>query len=421
MDQLRLRYATLGFIALTLVPSSWATFSRVESMGKRADFFMDDISIFDNPANMNIFPNFLIGELGTYRQPQDSLAASAQVRRNLDPSNGWFGGIFSYSLSKNKESGNLYPQVSIGGAFNRIDEDLAALLPDSADGKPVPQPATNFDGFLGMTLANGGMLGSHIYVGIEEGADLENGQILQGSYDPNVNVYMMRGDLGLNWPIARNVDGELSVGLAAVSFGPKNIDPEYSYFIKGRAFSTLEVINGELVPIFNYSVLQAPGHTLTKLHFGLGVNVSLDRGFFWLGVQGMFDEDERSKMSGANFVSTSPSTRDEAIRGGLVSFGIERNIWWDWLVLRVGGQKEITYRDIRDNSIGGLGNYNYIFTNPTADGSPDDAVGFGIGINIEEKLKVDATLAEDLPYTFGNLFSGPQHHLISRISATYSF
>ena len=53
--------------------------------------------------------------------------------------------------------------------------------------------------------------------------------------------------------------------------------------------------------------------------------------------------------------------------------------------------------------------------------SINDAVGFGVGINIEEKLKVDATLAEDLPYTFGNLFSGPMHHLVSRISATYSF
>jgi hypothetical protein len=48
-------------------------------------------------------------------------------------------------------------------------------------------------------------------------------------------------------------------------------------------------------------------------------------------------------------------------------------------------------------------------------------VGFGIGINVEEKLKVDATLAEDILYTFGNLFSGPTHHVISRISATYSF
>ena len=118
----RLKLTALGFLVLGTVQTSWATYSRVESMGKRADFFMDDISIFDNPANMNIFPNFLIGELGVYRQgPGDT---SANVRRNVDPANSWFGGIFSYSLSKNKESGNLYPQISLGGAFNRRDEEL---------------------------------------------------------------------------------------------------------------------------------------------------------------------------------------------------------------------------------------------------------------------------------------------------------
>ncbi len=417
----RLKLTALGFLVFGTVQTSWATYSRVESMGKRADFFMDDISIFDNPANMNIFPNFLIGELGVYRQaPGDT---SAGVRRNIDPSNSWFGGIFSYSLSKNKESGNLYPQISLGGAFNRRDEELFMLLPDSADHMAVPDPATNFDGFLGMTLSNGGMLGSHVYVAMQEGANVQNGVVNPTSISPDVNLYVLRGDLGLNWPIARNIDGELSVGMATISYGPQNIDPEMSYFVKGRAFSTLEIINGELVPIFNYSVLKAPGREYTKLHFGLGVNVSLDRGFFWLGAQGLFDEDDHTGTTTAGgktvYDHTSNSKTDQTIRGGLVSFGIERNVWWDWLVLRVGGQKEITYRD-QTSTLPGQ-SFNFIYTNPTNDGSINDAVGFGIGINIEEKLKVDATLAEDLPYTFGNLFSGPIHHLVSRISATYSF
>ncbi len=422
----------LGFLVFGAVVPSWATYSRVESMGKRADFFMDDISIFDNPANMNIFPNFLIGELGTYRQSQsgapvtaaDSIAASADVRHNMDPANSWFGGIFSYSLSKNKESGNLYPQISLGGAFNRKDEELFMLIPDSADGNPIPEPATNFDGFLGMTLSNGGMLGSHVYVAMEEGANQQNGMRV-GAPSPDINAYLLRGDVGVNWPIARNVDGELSLGTAWISYGPKSIEPEISYFVKGRAFSTLEIINGELVPIFNYSVFQVPGRTYTKLHFGLGVNVSLDRGFFWLGAQGLFDEDETNGMTtnpldgSVSYNHLGLSHEDQTMRGGMMSFGIERNIWFDWLVLRVGGQKEITYRDKTSTNPGET--FNYVFTNPTGDGTTGDAIGFGIGINVEEKLKVDATLAEDLPYTFGNLFSGPQHHLISRISATYSF
>jgi hypothetical protein len=305
-----------------------------------------------------------------------------------------------------------------------VDEDLAALIPDFADGFVVPKPATNFDGFLGMTLSNGGMLGSHVYVAMQEGANLDNG-VIKGQADPSINVYVLRGDIGLNWPIARNVDGELSIGTASISYGPKSIDPEMSYFVKGRAFSTLEIINGELVPIFNYSVLKAPGREVTKLHFGLGVNVSLDRGFFWLGAQGLFDEDNKTGMKTdsvtgqVSYLERDPANTDQTIRGGLISFGIERNVWWDWLVLRVGGQKEITYRD--QTSTDPTQSFNFIYTNPTNDGSINDAVGFGIGINIEEKLKVDATLAEDLPYTFGNLFSGPIHHLISRISATYSF
>jgi len=427
----RLKLTALGFLVFGTTLPSWATYSRVESMGKRADFFMDDISIFDNPANMNIFPNFLIGELGTYRQAQpgtpmtaaDTLAASANVRRNMDPANSWFGGIFSYSMSKNKESGNLYPQISLGGAFNRKDDELFALLPDSADSQPLPEPATNFDGFLGMTLSNGGMLGSHVYVAMEEGANQRNGKVI-GTPSPDINAYVLRGDLGVNWPIARNVDGELSVGMASISYGPKSIDPQVSYFVKGRAFSTLEIINGELVPIFNYSVLQAPGRTYNKLHFGLGVNVSLDRGFFWLGAQGLFDENETKGIAHnpdgtVSYNHLSAVHEDQTIRGGLISFGIERNVWWDWLVLRVGGQKEISYRDQTSNIAGQT--FNYIFTNATSDGTPGDAVGFGIGINVEEKLKVDATLAEDMLYTFGNLLSGPEHHIISRISATYSF
>ena len=427
MIQARLPLMAAGLLVLGNVQSTWATYSRVESMGKRADFFMDDISIFDNPANMNIFPNFLIGELGVYRQGPGN--TSAEIRTNMDPANSWFGGIFSYSLSKNKESGNLYPQISLGGAFNRRDEELLQLVPDSVwDGAktvPVPEPATNFDGFLGMTMANGGMLGSHVYIAMQEGANQVNGHI-QGSPSNDINLYVLRGDIGLNWPVARNVDGELSVGGAVISYGPNQIDPEYSYFVRGRAFSTLEIINGELVPIFNYSMLKAPGREQMKLHFGLGVNVSLDRGFFWLGAQGIFDEDSKTGMVRNNdstvvYNYANNRNTDQTMRGGLISFGIERNVWWDWLVLRVGGQKEITYRDQTSNSGNPLETFNYIYTNPTNDGTINDAVGLGVGINVEEKLKVDATVAEDLPYTFGNLFSGPAHHLINRISATYSF
>jgi hypothetical protein len=48
--------------------SAFATFARVESMGKNTTYIMDDVSIFDNPANINLYPNFLIGGFGPYTE-----------------------------------------------------------------------------------------------------------------------------------------------------------------------------------------------------------------------------------------------------------------------------------------------------------------------------------------------------------------
>ena len=109
---------------------------------------------------------------------------------------------------------------------------------------------------------------------------------------------------------------------------------------------------------------------------------------------------------------------------GTITFGIERNIWWDWFVIRVGGQKSILYTkcDVNEKNKSGQGicreDGNFFSTNPLADGTADDHVGFGFGINIEEKLKIDVTVAEDL--LFRNPFQG-EGRIFSRISATYSF
>ena len=90
----------------------------------------------------------------------------------------------------------------------------------------------------------------------------------------------------------------------------------------------------------------------------------------------------------------------------------------------VGGKKSILYtscdQDPRNVGKSGvcLENGNFFSTNPLADGSFDDHVGFGFSINIEEKLKIDVTVAEDLLYR--NPFQG-EGRLFSRISASYSF
>jgi hypothetical protein len=57
--------AAFGILGLG---SAFATFARVESMGKNTTYIMDDVSIFDNPANINLYPNYLIGEFGLYNE-----------------------------------------------------------------------------------------------------------------------------------------------------------------------------------------------------------------------------------------------------------------------------------------------------------------------------------------------------------------
>ena len=133
------------------VGSAFATFARIESMGKNTTYIMDDVSIFDNAANINLYPNYLIGEFGPYTQ-------NVETGKNQDPMYPNFGGIFSISLG---DENNPDPRISIGGLFGRINSELFRYLPTKVVGEnvrdtsKVPETVTNFDGFLGGTLSNG--------------------------------------------------------------------------------------------------------------------------------------------------------------------------------------------------------------------------------------------------------------------------
>ena len=202
---------------------------------------------------------------------------------------------------------------------------------------------------------------------------------------------------------------------------------------KSRAFFTLEALDGELVPAFSMKLIQAPGIEDKHAQVGLGINVALDRGFFWLGGDFVWNKMRAHDwtfdyVTGASVYDASndkdPNWDERSDIGGMISFGIERNIWWDWFVIRVGGQKSILYTECDQNEKNKGKNGicvesgNFFTTNPLADGTADDHVGFGFGINIEEKLKIDVTVAEDM--LFRNPFQG-EGRLFSRISATYSF
>lgn len=413
------------------VGSVFATFARVESMGKKTTYIMDDVSIFDNPANINFYPNYLIGEFGTYTD--DVLAGT-----NQDPSQPSFGGIFALPL---KSTGSPDARISIGGLFNRIDTELFKYLPsrfigdNARDTTELPKTVTNFDGFLGGSFAGGNAVGLHVYIAHQDGGY----ETPSGVYQVNKNSYasIVRADAGINWQFRNSIDFEASFGLARIQYGPEHKgffdDGDFSYLGKTRAFFTLEAIDGELIPAASGSFIQAPGIRNKHAQVGLGINVALDRGFFWLGADFIWNQmkahdwefDYTTNQSTYNSQSADELMWDSRKEiGGEISFGIERNIWFDWFVIRVGGKKSILYtsckQDPRNSGNSGicLENGSFFSTNPIGDGTPDDHVGFGFGINIEEKLKIDVTVAEDL--LFRNPFQG-EGRLFSRISATYSF
>ncbi|MFP4522759.1 MAG: hypothetical protein ACLFQK_11505, partial [Fibrobacterota bacterium] len=173
-----------------------------------------------------------------------------------------------------------------------------------------------------------------------------------------------------------------------------------------RLFSAMSRINGELVPVVGFKNISVRNYLSRVIKGGLGANVTMDRGFFWAGLEVQSNVTEDSTVSAGETSKKAVSVP--------VSFGIERNIFWDWFVIRVGGRRTIS----KYHEANGTSGWE---SNVEGDGTPADMVGWGVGLNIEERLKFDLTIAEDFPFTFGNLVSGQQHHLASRISASYSF
>ncbi|MDR2555069.1 MAG: hypothetical protein LBC64_06525 [Fibromonadaceae bacterium] len=433
--------------------AAFATDARVESMGKSARFIMDDMSIFDNPANINLYPNFLIGELGVYN---GSRADSIKSGQNHDPWDPWFGGLFSLDIG-----GGV--ALSIGGVLGRKDERLLKYfpdfirVPDKTNGyqdHETPIPVTNFDGFLGASFGNTAT-GLHIYVA-HQGGITNDGRIAKEAFASALQL-----DGGVNIELSRDYQLEVAAGVARIQYGPSNhalFDSKLlSEFLNARFFYRINAIDGHLIPVVSVRNMHAPGRSEIDVNLGAGVDTKFERGFFWLGLTGFYNIQKAGEnwfWDGIGPIDTAASM-DEPGRGtyfrdlddggwgpgakarlqqigGIISFGIERNLWWDWFVMRVGGQKVIAYASYKKsddiefsvlcpsapNGIVCDKDGSYFVTNPVNDGTTDDNVGFGFGVNIEEKLKVDFAVSEDFP--FRNPFQGGGR-LISKISATYSF
>jgi hypothetical protein len=399
--------------------SSYATDARVIAMGRHDDFFMDEVSIFRNPANINLYPNMLYGSYGYY-----NLLAQDTVNRhrNRDPVDPFFGAIVSYSLNKKSDDQSQYPMVSVGAVFNRHDEVLDYITPGTdkffgGTRDSLVPPTGKVDLLFGYVLKNGGMIGIGGYGAFQSMTESRTGQDVFVSYETSC----YKGTAGINWPVAKSTNLEVSIGggiLRSKGDTMYNADPgsrgkeinaNNDIFWKGdiRFFSALTELNGDFVPHagVQHVTLHGDSVTFTDVTAGIGLNLHIDKGFFWAGVEGLYKD--------CSYYNDSMKTGV----GGRVSFGIERSILRDWFVLRVGGTKTILHTSF-DSS--GITRGRWDENNPS-DGTDNDLVALGCGVNVENRLRVDFVVAEDMPYTFSNLISGSAHHLFTRISATYSF
>ena len=406
----------LGWILFAgFAASCFATDARVLTMGRQDDFFMDDISIFRNPANINYYPNMLMGSMGIYTEEKgDTGQYSALQRKNRDPQKPFAGTILSYSLNQSSEGGNQYPLLSIGALFNRYDYMLDYISPQSdlftkalgANNNFLTDPLGKIDVIVGYAFPNGGMIGVGGYFAFQ------NEKINDLSFASN----LFKGNVGINWPIAKSMNIEASLDVSSLTGkGATDSTAEAALTIangdvsvKGdvRLFSALSSINGDFVPHLGIERISLYDGKYTNMDVagGLGVNINIDKGFFWAALEGLYESKEY-KFHGDTLTSGI---------GGRISAGLERNVIWDWWVWRIGINKKILYVTNGDDN----GRWEQ---NPEADASDNDFFAFGWGLNIENRFKVDVVLAEDVFYTWTNLISGTMHHLTNRITATYSF
>jgi hypothetical protein len=410
----------LGILVAGCWMSTYATDARVIAMGRHDDFFMDEVSIFKNPANINIYPNMVYGSYGMYRfQSSDTLASNS----NRDPVDPFFGAIVSYSLNQNSENRNQYPMISVGAVFNRHDEMLDYITKgtDKYLGSvkdSLLAPAGKADLLFGYAMKNGGMIGAGAYFAVQS---LTNGN------DVRYESSLYKGNIGMNWPVAKSTNLEASLGAGILrakgnGFGYDSVNysgdiiANNDYFVRAdlRLFSAMSMLNGDFVPHLSVQRVKLRNDTiaLNDVAAGLGININIDKGFFWAGIEGIY-KDYSYLWTGSGEIDSSKSSI-----GGRVSFGIERSIWWDWFVIRVGGQKTLLYTNT--NKTGNTIKINQWEENAPSDGTDNDLVALGFGLNVENRLRIDVVAAEDLPYTFAFL-SGPRHHIFTRVSATYSF
>jgi hypothetical protein len=289
--------------------------------------------------------------------------------------------------------------------INPQSQTFQTIFPGS-DSSYFLAPVGKIDAMVGYALQNGVMIGVGTYLAFQKD-DFR-------TFNLQSNIY--RGNIGVNWPVAKSMNLEISAGITSItgigldtSGNSAKLDTVANgdVSVRGdiRLFSALTSLNGDFVPHLGVNYISLHNYNDLDVAFGLGVNVNIDKGFFWAALEGLYDAKDYT-LHGADSLPTGV--------GGRISAGLERNVLFDWWVWRIGVNKQLMYVS-NGNSNG------HWEENPASDGSDHDSFALGWGLNIENRLKIDVVMAEDMFYTWTNLISGSAHHLTNRITATYSF
>ena len=438
----------MGVMAAGVACAVFATDARVETMGRTDRFFSDEISIHQNAANLGLYDKIMYGSYGLFNSD------------SYNPELPYFGGAISFGQKENSRS-----KFSVGVTFNRVDSALNYVmfnidslglrypyaklkkttggktyhpedinltdravnyLGNNIEGKwPVDGPHSvdlvgKIDIMLAKTLSNGTTIGLGAYLAFQDST--------KSSEDGFKNRYV-RGNVGVNTQIGDGINLEASVALSALTLIGEIVEPyelDKPYYaaadndigttIDVRMFADVASINAAFVPHIQANIIQyACGREkIIDFNAGLGFNLNIDRGFFWTGIEGFYTKKSLAFIKYDNDDNL-PHFGSKDVIGGKVGFGIERNVLTDWFVIRVGGGKILAKESLADGKEGSKWVEN-----------PDgDHVSLGMGVNIEDRLKIDFTVSNNIPYTFTNLFSGSNSgkstYISSRVSAVFAF
>jgi hypothetical protein len=441
----------------------FATDARVETMGGTDRFFVDETSIHRNPANMGLFGNIMYGSYG-------AIAPGVTIWGTVDssrwhPTQPFFGGVISFGQADDSPK-----KFTVGATFNRVDSalNLVAFNLDELGLRTVKtgtgaednrillfagnsfsnawnrqrdiELAGKLDLMFSKTLPNGTTIGLGTYLAFQDGSmrHLIGGEVpeamLRVANVSDLKNRFIKGNIGVNTPIGDGVDLDASIGISTlmlagtlntaapvgVSQFHRAADNDVGIHVDVRMFADVPAMNGAFVPSLRADIVNyGDDERLVNFSAGLGINVNIDRGFFWTGFYGLYnkksyalidDKDISARDGGRLFIpATAFGAKD--MMGGKVGFGIERNVLTDWFILRVGGAKMLAKETFGENQ-----GSRWVETNDV------DHVSLGMGVNVENRLKIDFTIAQNLPYTFTNMFSDSRNpYLASRVSAVFAF